>query len=145
MGKKAFRIPMMLLMLLTAVSCGNFIFPDAEGLEMLRSAKSAVREISLEGKVTDSAGQPLPDIRVVVIGRFVKDPQMRNGVDSQPIDTLFTNSSGNYLLERRFVASTIADLQIDADDPSGAYAPGSVVVTNANIGAVAPTISLYHY
>ena len=112
MGKKAFRIPMMLLMLLTAVSCGNFIFPDAEGLEMLRSAKSAVREISLEGKVTDSAGQPLPDIRVVVIGRYVKDPQMRNGSESQPIDTLFTNGAGNYLLERRFVASTIADLQI---------------------------------
>ena len=134
----------MMLVLLTAVSCGDLVFPDAEEREALYSIKKTpVKEISLEGQVTDGEGAPLPDIRVILIGQIPANAQRNNGPEAQPIDTLFTNTSGKYVLERRFVASALTDVTIYADDPAGNYTSGSVSVQNVNIGAVAPTINLY--
>jgi len=142
MKSTSFRLFPVLLLTLVITGCGDFVFPDRSGLEQLRGAKDSSREISVEGQVTDEAGNPLPDIMIIVINRYLTDSQIIYGSNYIPLDTLFTNGSGCYAMERKTVAPALPDVQVNACDGNGRFAADSVSVRNVTAGTVIPTLVL---
>ena len=130
------------LALLMAAGCGEIVFPDKNGMEQLREAKSQTTVFSVEGTVVNQEGQPLDGITVVVSGYFHKDTEVNRGLNYREIDTLTTNAEGCYSIPKRTVSPAFTDLDIYAYDSLGIYEPGRCFVSNLKIGSIAPTISL---
>lgn len=138
--KSSFFACILLVTLSLTAACGSFVFPDPEGLHAMRS--NASKDLSVEGSIADQDGYPLEGITVVVSGLFYEENPGNDTRFIRALDTLVTDVDGCYRMARRTVRPAFTDLQVNASDSQGIFAPDSVLIRNAQAGATAPTIYL---
>ena len=139
-GTSRFHAVILLGIIALTSACGNFVFPDQEGIQALRA--SGRKSLSLEGRVADQDGQPLAGITVVISGVYYEETSTGNSRVLHPLDTLATDTEGSYKMAQRSVVPAFTDLQVNASDSNGIFAPDSVLVRDIKVGATAPTIYL---
>lgn len=102
-----------------AASCQNLDLPDS--IHRLIGGQVVDYHIlyNISGSASDEQGQPLPDIDIILMGKFVNTPSATFAQTDWPIDTVSTASDGTFHSSRRQVICPYLDAI--ASDPAGIY------------------------
>ncbi len=96
-------------------SCGEGVLDPDKGQEILAMYGSPYADFKLLGTVKDEAGEPIEGIRVAVRREWSR---AGNPIIGYEADTIFTDSKGGYLLEKR-IWPTVPDLTVVFEDIDG--------------------------